>query len=425
VTVIKKEEAQVYTIETEGDQVYIDVWAENTAVHQTYTLNFERVRSDVTTLQNIILTENGHQLPYEQFFFEPDKNDYTIVIPYDSTRTELTIPEYNIIRADTLQQIITVQEPVDEHTVKLTITVIAPNGDEGTPYELLFVFQRNNDALLRGITLDGTPLADFQTLVYDYTYIHPFGSDSTAFFTADDVEAMTRDSKATYTVSVDENGLITINVLADDETTNSKYTIVQELGLDTCNTLNMIYLDGVKLADFNPTADTTYVFRLREGQPVPVVTYDKTRETVEVDEFRQPQPGETLDIICTAQNGDVRVYHIQFAVSSINDALKPTANDVFVRRIPGTNQLFVATIRKDVTFVLYDQFGHQLLFERVPDADPNNVDYGINFRDQDVLLDVTDFSQGLVVDIIPRMIYLYSFVEGGKRLITSGKLMAQ
>lgn len=425
VTVIKKEEAQTYDIDVEGDVVRIEVLAEDTTVHATYTLTFDRVRSDNTLLQNIILTEDGHQLPYEQFFFEPDKNDYTIVIPYDSTRTELTIPEYNIIRADTLQQIITVQEPVDEHTVKLTITVIAPNGDEGTPYELLFVFQRNNDALLRGITLDGTPLADFQALVYDYTYIHPFGEDSTAFFTADDVEAMTRDSKATYTVSVDENGLITINVLADDETTNSKYTIIQTLGLDTCNTLNMIYLDGVKLADFNPTADTTYVFVLREGQPVPVVTYDKTRETVEVDEFRQPQPGETLDIICTAQNGDVRVYHIQFAVSSINDALKPTANDVFVRRIPGTNQLFVATIRKDVTFVLYDQFGHQLLFERVPDADPNNVDYGINFRDQDVLLDVTDFSQGLVVDIIPRMIYLYSFVEGGKHLITSGKLMAQ
>lgn len=423
VTVIQKEEAQKVEINQDVDTIRIVVKAENRNIQETYTLYFERVRSDVTTLQNIILTENGHQLPYEQFFFETEKTDYIIEIPYDSTRTELTLPEWTIVKADTMQQITPVATQIDDHTVLLTITVTAPNGDEGTPYTLTFDFLRNNDALLRGINLDGTPLAEFKSDIFDYTYIHPFGEDSTSFFTQADIEAITRDAKAVSTVYVDETGLITILVVADDETTNCKYTIVQTLGLDTCNTLQMIYLDGKEINGFDPTADTTYVIILREGEAVPEVTYEKTRETVEVDEFRQPKPGETLDIICTAQNGDVRVYHITFQVSTINDALKPTAKDVFVRRIPGEYKLFVATIRKDVTFILYDQNGHQLLFERVPDADPNDVVSGLNYQEQDVLLNVTDFSSGLTVDIIPGQIYLYSFVEAGKRPITSGKLM--
>ena len=54
-----------------GDTVEIIVTAELETIQNTYTLVFERRKSDITTLRNIILLdEKGKQLPYDRFAFQ-------------------------------------------------------------------------------------------------------------------------------------------------------------------------------------------------------------------------------------------------------------------------------------------------------------------------------------------------------------------
>jgi hypothetical protein len=130
-----------------------------------------------------------------------------------------------------------------------------------------------------------------------------------------------------------------------------------------------------------------------------------------------------------AQDGTERIYRIFFQESSINDALKPTANDVFISR--RGNQLFVASIRKDVTFIMYDQTGRRIYYGIVPDADPQAVDYyrriddSVETEKSRAILNYVDpnaFDAGLFIDVDPGQIYFYNFVESGRKKIKSGKI---
>ena len=85
----------------------------------------------------------------------------------------------------------------------------------------------------------------------------------------------------------------------------------------------------------------------------------------------------------------------------------------------------MATIRKDVTFILYDQTGRMVNKVMVPDAEPNAIKVEQDGFDQDVLLNVdVDPNAGVLVDINPSQIYFYSFVKGRGKLIKSGKIIA-
>ena len=309
----------------------------------------------------------------------------------------------------------------------MIIRVTAPDGENENSYILTFFLTRNNDASLVEILLGGTALEGFDAELTNYTYSHPFGSDSTAFFTLDQVEAITNDPKATASIAMAEDGTITIEVVAQNEETKISYTIVQEIGKDRDNLLKMITINGDSLRGFDANV-TFYTYLLRSGtSTIPEIEGIPNSDNAMV-EITKKSVNDTTILYCTAQDGSERAYKVLFKESDINDALAPTANDVFIRRVQGAMQLFVATIRKDVTFVLHDQNGRLLYFEKVPDADPNDVvvDRIVDQagKEQDVLLNVTDMNSGLVVDILPHQIYFYSFVEAGAKIIKSGKLMA-
>ena len=424
VSVITKEDAQKVDIHPSGeDTVLIDVLAQDMVTTKTYVLVFDRVLSDVTTLQNIILAKDEQTL---FFRFNPDVYEYTVILPEDTTITRLTVddlPDIMLTMADSLQHAQIVAEEISNDECRVTITVTAANGDEGTPYVLTFRYRFSNDAALTDILLAGTSLEGFSSTKWDYTYLHPFGTDSAAFYTMEDITAVTSNSHATYSVSVDEQGTITIYVLAQDEQAENTYRIYQQIDGDPCNTLDMIYILGVPLENFDPLADTTYVYLLVQGtSQIPDVTFDKTKENITV-EMSRTLPGGVLYIDCTAENGSVRTYRIHFAFSEVDfDRPNPHATDVILCRY-SASQIFVATINKDVAFVLYDQAGQILFYHRMPVADPNTIQAGKNSQQQDVLLNITDFSAGMLVDVVPGEIYFYSFVEGSGSIIKSGKII--
>ena len=442
VSVIKREDVQTYEIILEGDSLCNVLITAEDGTQKTWTLKFDRVKSSVATLNNIIIIENGKQLPYDIFFFDPEVDEYTIVMPYDPARTTYDIPEITLILADTLQLIDTVYNDLSEVKKEVVYTVTAPNGENEKTYKLTFFFTRNNDASLTSVTV-GDYTIEFSETKYSETIVLPFGTEN-KYTTEDISEIVTSDPLATKEIEENEEGTITIRVIAQDETTDRTYTIYQEFGKDTCNTLQMIYLDEIELEHFAPESDSVYVYKLKNGAGIPSITVLRTSENVTIETnseeledgtfaiLHKNQPGDTVLIECVSLSGKKRVYRIYFEVSGINYGRPhPTENDVFLRRY-GKDQLFVTTINSDVAFILYDQAGRQLLVTKVPVADPNDIEvakYALKDNEddggqgKDVLLDVIDLSCGLLIDINPGQIYFYAFVSSGG-YFKNGKIIA-
>ncbi|MGN0227188.1 MAG: hypothetical protein ACI4AI_03890 [Paludibacteraceae bacterium] len=412
VSVVKKEEAQTYDIRFSGDSIYVDVTAENGDV-QTYSLYFERLESANANLNNIIV--EGHP----EFRFRSDEYDYQIFLPFG----EDSIPAISWVLQDSLQ---TVPDSLQMDTTALgdiivTLTVVAPNKEDEMSYVLVFTFGKNGDNDLLALYVDTTLVEGFDSRITEYTYVHPFGSDSTAFLGIDRVHYILSDSLATDTAYIDEQGVITVIVRAQNGD-EKVYIITQEIALDGDNTLRHITLDGETIRGFDP-AITFYTHLLVDGAMPPALDALAQSPNASVN-WRDVQAGDTCIITVTAQDKEERKYYVHFAISTINDGLDATVNDVLVKVISPT-QLFVATIRKNVSFALYNQGGNLLYYNDVPVANPNDVDVYLDAQSKDVLNDVTDADSGRIIDIHPGQIYFYSFYLGGKQKIKSDKLIVQ
>lgn len=421
-----------------GDTVEIIVTAELETVQNVYTLVFERRKSDVTMLRNIILLDaKGKQLPYDLFAFQSKLYDYTIEMPYVPGDTTYALPDITVEKADSLQTIVIETETLKKTEKIVTVRVIAPNGEDEAEYKLFFDFLRNDDAFLTEIKTavnDSTfaLIKGFKSNTYSYIYEHPYGSDSSQFISSANVKEkiayVKSDPLATDSIYVEANGTIRIVVTAQDEKTQSMYSIQQKIGKDTVDFIKMIYLDGEELAGFRPDS-MNYVYKLRNGSgSCPEITAVAMSGNAEVS-ITQKSVNETSFVICQSDRDknteNYRTYRIYFEESTVNDGLTATERDVFIRRVAGACQLFVATIRKDVTFILYDQTGRMVNKVMVPDAEPNAIKVEQDGFDQDVLLNVdVDPNAGVLVDINPSQIYFYSFVKGRGKIIKSGKIIA-
>lgn len=421
-----------------GDTVEIIVTAELETVQNVYTLVFERRKSDVTMLRNIILLDaKGKQLPYDLFAFQSKLYDYTIEMPYVPGDTTYALPEMAIEFEDPLQDTVITVDILKKTQKIVTVRVIAPNGEDEAEYKLFFDFMRNDDAFLTEIKTainDSTfaLIKGFKSNIYSYIYEHPYGSDSSQFISSANVKEKIAYAKsdplATDSIYVEANGTIRIVVTAQDEKTQSMYSIQQKIGKDTVDFIRMIYLDGVELPNFRPDS-MDYVYKLRNGSgSCPEITAVAMSGNAEVS-ITQKSVNETSFVICQSDRDknteNYRTYRIYFEESTVNDGITATEKDVFIRRVAGACQLFVATIRKDVTFILYDQTGRLLYREMIPDAEPNAIKVEQDGFDQDVLLNVdVDPNAGVLVDVNPNQIYFYSFVKGRGKIIKSGKIIA-
>ncbi len=436
VTVLKKEEIQVVEISINGDVVTIDVTAEDGS-QQTYTLTFERIMSSITTLRDIVLyDENQEKFPAAQFPYRSDVYSYTIDIPYTADKPLYEqLPDIETVVYDPEQSVDTIYYMLPNGDIQVDVTVTAPNGENQAIYSLVFHFLKPTDATLVNILINDEELVDFLPLQTEYIYVHPYGSDSTAFFTADEVEALLSDSLATYTITGNDEGTIFIRVVAQDGTTEITYIIMQTIGKDNNCLLEDLTLDGVTIEGFD-SETTFYTYYLRAGATTtPAVDAIAESENATVS-IREVSAGDTCLVTCIADDGSVMRYYIYFAISDIDETLEPTANDVVIKRLPGTNQLFVGTIRNDVYFLLMDQNGRNLFYEKIPTADPNDVQIVDDLENKQRLNDIVNSRSGLTIDIEQNRIYFYTFLYGDKTIIQmlkgdtakklkSGKLICQ
>ena len=407
------------------DTIRYFVWAENREYTKTYTIAFERMLSTLIKLDRITLTDTVEEKPisHDLFDFNPDQFDYTIVMPYDSLNRDI-LPRVDYILGDPMQSVWKEETKLNDKQTMVTLHVIAENDEYGAEYNLIFEFTRNNDTKAKDIKIHGEELPGFDPNKIDYEYKHPYGSDSTAFYKAEDVEVMLNDIAANYTVSVDEDGAISIVVTAQDGVSQTTYTIVQSIALDGDNFLQAILLN-VAAEDGSVTVDTLrgfdpeitfYTYLLPAGSTATPVVEGLARSINAEVSVKAAAAGDTCIIICTAQDLAERRYFVYFKNSDINVAQEPTANDV-VAKCLSNSELFVGTIRKDVYFALFDEQGHLLFYKQIPNADPNDAIIVNDLDNKEVLTDIINSRSGLVINIIPGKIYFYTFIYGDKTLM--------
>ena len=416
ITVIKKEEAQKVDINTNDWTVTIDVVAEDGSATKQYTIEFGLAKSTYSLLDSIIYVFEER---VDSLAIYPDVFEYSYALPIGS----LELPTIEVVAGDSMQtvDIAPIQLMLDG-TYYTTITVTAADEETQSEYVLTFIPTRNNDANLRMIFLRGDSLEGFHTDSLEYHIEFPTGTTVEQYYTLREVTYTLSDKYATDTIWQDEQYTIFIEVTAQDGTRNT-YSITQSTGLSDDNWLADILLDSVSYRDFDPE-EQFYTYYIATGKTAPEVTAIPRDSTAEVFVKPGQAVGDTTLITCIAENGDSRAYRIWFTFTSIDDAQTPEPQDVLVKRLFGSGQILVASIRQNVAFALYDQYGHLVEYvQRLPQCDPNDAIMAVNANGQEYLADIVDEKSGAILTLEMNTIYFYGFYENEKRRITSGKLI--
>lgn len=420
VTAEKKEPEQQVAIARDADTVRIHVQAEDAST-ATYTLTFEHLKSDNTLLADIRLQYADDSAVVELTpTFSPSHYDYAVTLPFGTNSLPIILPA----KSDE-EQTVDIAEPqvIGEGAARqeiITITVTAPNEEDQAAYTITFTFAQNSDARLTDIFLRNERLEGFHPDTLEYTISYPAHSTTADFVTTKDVHAVLSDEAATLLLSMDDAGTILLSVTAQDGT-NRTYSIRQQVMLDTENALRMIFFDDVPFEAFDPEQDF-YTYYLVDGMTPPAITAEAMSDLAEIS-IKEVSAGDTCMIICTSESGESRRYRIWFAISQIDNALKPTKHDVLLRRAEGSYQLFAATTRANVSIAIYNTNGKRLFMEKIPTANPNDVHLATDSHGNEMLIDVYNVSSGVLIDLNPNEIYYYTFFEMDKEVITSGKII--
>ncbi|MCQ2325287.1 MAG: hypothetical protein MJZ58_03750, partial [Paludibacteraceae bacterium] len=408
--VAQTDEQQVNSL-TIDDTTSLIVRAED-GTTLTYRIVFQHKLSENANLLTILM--DGTPLSD----FKENVYQYDLMVGYGQKAPQFTAVEQEIeqtiTRSDTLLL-------VEGDTMYVTrFHVQAENIEFESEYVVTVTVDRNNDAYLMSILLKGTPLEDFDKEKIDYAVAFPVGSDSTVFYTAEDVTYILSDPKASAIVSVSAEHTIYVNVTAQDGKSRMTYAITQQILLDDNNYLVDILLDSISMPNFSPEMDF-YTYYLEEGMTPPTIEAIAQSENAKIS-INAKSVGDTSIIACESASKQVRKYYIFFTKSPINDAQTPTSRDVLLKYVPGTTNIVVATIRKNVVFRLYDVKGHCHGEYKLNTVNTNFADIDLDSDDREHLFNFEN-AMGLEIHLIPNQFYLYTFMEGDTRILQSGKLL--
>ncbi len=418
ITVAKKDETQRVDINIHDWKVVIDVLAEDGIASMQYTIDFVLAKSDNAQLSDFICLFPDHS---DSISVKPDIFEYSVLLPLGVD----TLPDIDVVKTDSLQSVnILPAQPTTEGTYIASVIVTAPDEETQLEYQITFSFSRNNDAKLTMIYLDTLPLQGFRADSLEYSIVFPSGTTPEQYYTLDDCSYTLSDPLAADTAWVDDNHTVFIEVTAQDGTRNT-YSIHQTTGLSDDNFLADLRIGSETIRDFDPeTLFYTYYMMLGKSAS-PEVTAVPRSELAEISIKPGEAIGDTTRIIVTAENGDTRTYLILFAYTDIDDAQAPKPQDVLVKRIYGSTQIFVAALRSNVAFALYDRNGRQIEFiQQLPACDPNDAIIQVNANGQECFVDVVlNEHSGTYITLNPNTIYFYTFFENGKKRVASGKLV--
>ena len=420
ITYLKKEDLQ--SVDQSCDslnnwRVFVDVTAEDKAYSKRYTIDFVLAKSDNALLKDIIVGDS-----LDIINFAPDSMEYFFEVPYEAGRDTAHHLLITPIEAED-GQYINVDSTRVLNFFSVDITVTAPNGDNMKQYKLTYTYKKNPDATLKNLFLGGDSIEGFMTDTLEYDIEFEVGTDSTQYYTVDDVTYLTNDPLAKVNVKIDQDFTIYVVVTAQDTTSTRTYVIRQTTMLSSDNYLADLIIDEVSYRDFDPEK-LDYTYYVPVGSTAAPLVDAKPRDPRAMVSIMPNAIDSVTIITCVAENGKRRTYTILFTNSDIDDNISPKASDVLVKRIYGTNKILVASIRKKVHFALYDHAGHLVQYvENIEPANPNDVVTAVDYNGKEQLVDVVSESSGTTITLNNNQIYFYVFFEAGKTKVSSGKLI--
>ena len=402
----KAEDAQNVTVSEQDMQIQIQVTAEDGVTTLTYVVNFVVAKSSEAHLASLAINDE----PLAGF--RADSTIYTIVMPYGTT----VFPAAGQVTAVPVDENAMVDVTADGRLI--TVTVLAQDSLTEMEYIISFEVEPCSINWLDSLIVNGHDI-HFHRDTMTYVIAHPVGSDSTALVHADDVTYILADSTETVEI-YESDGTITIQVTPENQQDIRVYMITQYIRLNGNSLLADLTINGKTIKGFSDSLFMySYIVQEAEVVTVKAVAQDSLAE-VNVPLYEE---GEPMYVTCTAQDGSKSTYTIIFEKSTINDAQDPTAGDVLIKQIPGTDQIAAYTIRMNTWFAVYDHYGHLMLNVMMPTCNPNDATVVIDHNGNDKLINATG---DCVTYTIPThgQTFFYLIYTGNTRL-QSGKLMLQ
>ncbi len=304
-----------------ADSVCVVVDPQTSGLTNVYTLKFEVLKSNNAQLNSIEI--DGEQISVDAAGYETNKDfnsnvyEYKITLPVGSTQ----VPNVTCQVGD-MWQVVSVTQAASVNDTA-AIEVVAGDGVTRNTYKVIFSRKLSQNNELNMISLDNMPLAGFEKDKFVYNHELPIGVDSLPEVTWEN-----GDEYQTVVTNVEKvQGSSTqylITVTAEDTRYKNTYMIIFTQAKSDNAQLDSIYVGGENLNGFDASI-YSYTYEVPYGTVVlPSVEPFKGEES----QFIQIYPAATIDdttrIIVTAEDGvTTNTYEVAYReVPSDNAYLK-------------------------------------------------------------------------------------------------------
>ena len=293
-------------LKTGDNQIVIEVTAHNGTTKNTYKLNIEREKNSDNLVKSIKVSGVTPILNDDGTYSVTLPNNKTTLTPND---VDVTISDDASIEKSPAINLSTKNDNI--YTFKVT----AENGDEKT-YTIKVTRTKSNDTTLNKVTLTiGSDSSRYCLVENDKCKIN-VPSDTTKFSLTSEINSESTISPVNGTEFImtptERIKDITLTVTAEDGTQN-EYTVTVEREKSSNNNLSDIKVDNVSVSGFNKDK---LIYNLTvpgatDSVSVSAVVEDTGKATITTDlsnKFNLNFGSNQIDIIVTAENGDLKTY---------------------------------------------------------------------------------------------------------------------
>ena len=293
-------------LKTGDNKIIITVTAHDTSVVKNYIINVRREKNSDNKVKSINVSGVTPTLNDDGTYSVTLPNNKTTLTPND---VDVTISDDASIEKSPAINLSTKNDNI--YTFKVT----AENGDEKT-YTIKVTRTKSNDTSIKKVTLTiGTDSSRYCLLTDNKCKIG-VPSDTTNFSLSSEINSesvITPANGTEFTMSSTERVKdITLTVTAEDGTQN-EYTVTVEREKSSNNNLSDIKVDNVSVSGFNKDK---LIYNLTvpgatDSVSVSAVVEDTGKATITTDlsnKFNLNFGSNQIDIIVTAENGDLKTY---------------------------------------------------------------------------------------------------------------------
>jgi len=273
------------------------LWADD--LNLVYSSKVHEIRVDV----------NGTYRPIPNV--EENIYDYTYVVREGVT----SAPNIQVFRSGrqiTGSEITVVNGVIDGAPTVITVRA-EDNSANTSTYRVHFVSTQSTNAFPAGISVNGTPISNFNQNIYTYNVALPYGTTTCPTITVQKAEG-----EQTFDISpcVSVTGTRTVTVYAQDISVSKTYTLNFTIAPLNDNTLADIKVNGVTIPGFKPTTNNYYNVELPLGTTTdPVIEYVSAYPVgAQTIVMNNGGLSGTTTIQVSSPASNVRTYKITFVV---------------------------------------------------------------------------------------------------------------